>query len=79
MVTTIKTTVIIPNYNGMNYLPDCLASLEALEESFAVCVVDNGSTDGSVEWLQAYEQKQKPVQTVFLPESDRRTHPMSFC
>lgn len=74
----------------MNYLPDCLASLEALEESFAVCVVDNGSTDGSVEWLQAYEQKQKPVQTVFLPENtgfcgavntgtDRRTHPMSFC
>ena len=53
----------------MNYLPDCLASLEALEESFAVCVVDNGSTDGSVEWLQAYEQKQKPVQTVFLPEN----------
>ena len=53
----------------MNYLPDCLASLEALEESFAVCVVDNGSTDGSVEWLQAYEQKQKLVQTVFLPEN----------
>lgn len=53
----------------MNYLPDCLASLEALEESFAVCVVDNGSTDGSVEWLQAYEQKQKPVQTVFLLEN----------
>lgn len=69
MDASIKTTVIIPNYNGMKYLPDCLASLEALREPFAICIVDNGSTDGSVEWLHAYEQKQKAVQILYLSEN----------
>lgn len=53
----------------MKYLPDCMASLEALQEAFAVCVVDNGSTDGSVEWLHTYEKKQKEVRIIYLPEN----------
>ena len=44
----MKTTVVIPNYNGKKYLADCLKSLEAAEkERPAVIVVDNGSSDGS--------------------------------
>ena len=69
MDNNIKTTVIIPNYNGMKYLPGCLASLEALEEPFAICIVDNGSADGSVEWLKQYSCKKKKIQTIFLPEN----------
>lgn len=64
----MKTTVIIPNYNGMTYLPDCLEALEKLEEEFAICVVDNGSTDGSVEFLQSYHGE-KPTQLIYLPEN----------
>ncbi|MCR5788928.1 MAG: glycosyltransferase family 2 protein [Lachnospiraceae bacterium] len=46
--TNIRTTVIIPNYNGRKYLPDCLHALKQQTVSdFQVCVVDNGSTDGS--------------------------------
>ncbi len=43
-----KTTVVIPNYNGIAYLEDCLTFLKRSKGvEFAVIVVDNGSTDGS--------------------------------
>ena len=46
----MRTTVIIPNYNGMKYIDNCLASLCTQEkEQFHTIVVDNGSTDGSRE------------------------------
>lgn len=47
-----KTTVIIPNYNGMKYLPQCIASLRRqTEQDFKILVVENASTDRSLEWL----------------------------
>src|SRR5208337_3369972 len=48
--------IIIVNYNGIRYLDDCLASLAETEYlDFHVILVDNGSTDGSVELvLQKY-------------------------
>lgn len=47
-----KVTVVIPNYNGIEYIKGCLEALYAQREGtckFRVLVVDNGSTDGSVE------------------------------
>ncbi|MDR1765760.1 MAG: glycosyltransferase [Lachnospiraceae bacterium] len=50
-----KVTVIIPNYNGIRFLEDCFAALEGQTfRDFDVIVVDNGSSDGSVEWLRGY-------------------------
>lgn len=52
-----EITVVIPNYNGMKYLPDCMQALENQEPGtpdFTVLVVDNGSKDGSVEYLKEY-------------------------
>lgn len=40
-------TVVIPNYNGMQYIQECLDSIFAGTYVPAVVVVDNGSTDGS--------------------------------
>ena len=45
-----KTTVIIPNYNGIRYLENCIKALlqkSDREASFDILIVDNGSTDGS--------------------------------
>lgn len=47
-----KISVVILNWNGRRYLYDCLTSLQAQTYTdFEVIMVDNGSTDGSVEWV----------------------------
>lgn len=51
---SMKTTVIIPNYNGMKYLKDCLTSLKEQNHVFAVIVVDNASQDGSAEYIASH-------------------------
>lgn len=61
----IKTTIIIPNYNGLSFMEPCFESLkEQTARDFKVLVVDNGSTDGSVEWL-----KEHRIPSVFLKEN----------
>lgn len=52
---SVEISVIIPNWNGRTYLEKCLSSLRNQEYlDFEVVVVDNGSTDGSVEFLHRY-------------------------
>ena len=51
----IRTTVIIPNYNGIDYLKTCLDSLEQSLDAankIKVIVIDNGSDDGSVQLIE---------------------------
>ena len=49
-----SVAVVIPNYNGKEYLDDCLVSLEKQTyRDFKVLVVDNASQDGSVEYIRA--------------------------
>lgn len=56
----MKATVVIPNYNGIRYLRDCLDALrKQSSQDFSVLVVDNGSTDGSYELLKEYPEVQK--------------------
>lgn len=47
-----KASVIIPNWNGESLLKDCLKSLrEQTFTDFEIILVDNGSTDGSLEYV----------------------------
>ena len=46
----MKTTIIIPNYNGLSFMEPCFEALEKqTTKDFKILVVDNGSTDGSAE------------------------------
>lgn len=48
-------SVVITNYNGWRYLPDCLSSLAAQTyRDFETIMVDNASTDGSVEFVEEH-------------------------
>lgn len=48
-----RVTVIIPNYNGMKYIKGCLDSLASQSmDDFDIILVDNASTDGSVEYVE---------------------------
>ncbi len=51
-------TVIIPTYNGEKYLPAALDSILAQSESdVEYIVVDDGSTDTTLEIIKTYQQK----------------------
>jgi len=48
-----KSTVVIPNYNGIKYIQACLESLySGTVTDIDVIVVDNGSNDGSMELVR---------------------------
>lgn len=50
--SSVKISVIIPNFNGLRFLKTCLDSLRKQSfGDFEVIVVDNGSSDGSIEYL----------------------------
>lgn len=60
-----KVTVIIPNYNGLQFMEPCLKALEGQNyKEFDLLVVDNGSQDGSGEWL-----RERGIPTLFLGEN----------
>lgn len=58
--------MIVVNWNRRPLLQACLASLERPQGStFEVVVVDNGSTDGSLDWLRQYtEHAPYPVRII---------------
>lgn len=59
--------IIIPNWNGWTMLQTCLASLELqTSKNFSVTVVDNGSTDQSV---QLIHHQFPSVKCISLPEN----------
>ena len=50
-----EVTVIIPNYNGIQYIGDCLDSLLNQTMEADIIVVDNASTDGSKDIVKKYK------------------------
>lgn len=51
----MSVSIVIPNYNGMAYLKECLGALEKQTfKDFEIIIVDNASTDDSVRWIEAY-------------------------
>lgn len=72
-----EITIVIPNYNGMKYLPECLEALAKQNPTgpdFKVIVVDNGSTDGSVAFLQAGKWDKPDLECIFLNENTGFCH-----
>ena len=50
-----KATIVIPNINGKGWLKDSIESVYAqTEQDFQLIVVDNGSTDESLEQARSY-------------------------
>lgn len=59
-----KVSIIMVNYNGKTDLESCLESLKKQTYSdFEIIIVDNGSTDGSVEFLKTRFPYVKVIET----------------
>jgi GT2 family glycosyltransferase len=66
-VSECRVNVIIPNWNGMKWLPGCLEALASQDfKDFAVTLIDNGSNDGSVDWLT---ETYPDIQIIQFPEN----------
>jgi GT2 family glycosyltransferase len=52
-LATIKTSIVVVNYNGRKWLERCLgAAIAQLEPDDELVLVDNGSNDDSVDWVR---------------------------
>lgn len=73
-----EITVVIPNYNGIRFLKECLDSVFAQAADtpgYRVLVVDNGSTDGSLELLREHYPR---VHVEALPENTGFCHAVNI-
>jgi hypothetical protein len=62
-----RVTVVIPNWNGERFLKPCLSSLrDQFFEDFETLLVDNGSTDGSLDFVTEHFPE---VKTISLGEN----------
>lgn len=62
----VRTTVVIPNYNGMAYVDHCLSTLLKSTVPIAVILVDNGSADGSNDYVREHFPS---VKMIAFPEN----------
>jgi len=57
-----KFSIILPVYNGGNYVKECVNSILAQSvQEFDLCVIDNNSKDGTVQWLQSINDERLKV------------------
>ena len=49
---SVKVSVVVPNWNGIDSLAPCLDSLLGQSKACRIIVVENGSKDGSLEFVQ---------------------------
>lgn len=58
----LEASVIIPNWNGKHLLNICLSSLQKQKlKNFETIVMDNGSTDGSADYIKKYFPKVRVI------------------
>lgn len=63
----MKTSIVILTHNKLDYTKQCIESIRQYtrEGTYEIIVIDNHSTDGTVEWLKA----QTDIRTIFNDEN----------
>jgi len=58
-------SIVIPNYNNERYLPKCLEScINQIYNNIEIIVVDDCSTDGSIQVIQYYQKKDSRIKLI---------------
>lgn len=69
----VEYTIAICNYNEADSVEQSVDSvLSQVDDRFEVLVVDDGSTDGSVEILERMEENHEKLRVIALPPDDSR-------
>lgn len=73
-----KVAIIVLNWNGWRDTIECLESLQRITyPNYQVILVDNGSTDDSVERIKAWARGESPVESKFF-KYDPGTKPVQW-
>jgi GT2 family glycosyltransferase len=66
------TYIIILNYNGWKDTIECLESLKCIQEDYKIVLIDNKSTDNSIDKLEKWIQNQKELSSnlIFITSSE---------
>ena len=71
-MTDPRISIIVLSYNKLDYTRRCLQSyLNSSHQSFEIIVVDNGSDDGSLEWLREFSGS-TPVDVKIIANTENR-------
>ena len=65
-------SVVIPVYNAKKYLPSCLHSVAEQTigtDKLEIVIVDDGSTDGSTDYLREFAESRPNVKLICLPQN----------
>src|SRR5947209_4563565 len=61
--SSARASAVVPNWNGRQWLPRCLEAIAAQELPFCeVLIVDNGSRDGSLDYLKAEHPRVRVIE-----------------
>jgi len=70
MLKTPELSIVIPAYNERKVLPICYSRvtevLDGLNKSYEIIFVDDGSKDGSADYLAGLAQQNNPVKAIYL-------------
>lgn len=78
MKDEIGVSVIIPNYNCLASLPRAIESVRSQNVTVEIIIIDDGSTDGSREWLKS-QGDVKVIHTHRLGASGARNMAITHC
>ncbi len=64
MSDRVPVSVIIPNYNSGNYLSECILSINSSTPPVEIIIIDDCSTDGSLNVARAIEKEHNNVRVI---------------
>ena len=74
MVNLEEVTLVIPSYNNLKYLKKCYRVFRKHYPKTPLVLIDDGSTDGTGEWLQSLDDNQLQV----VVEKERLGHTIRY-
>ena len=68
---TSRTLVVIPNYNGLRFLPDCMEALSRQTvRDFTTLVIDNASGGEDITWLRTWQAEDPARRKLLLNDAN---------
>lgn len=69
MADARKVSIIVLTHNQLDFTKQCFQKLFDTTNSYELLIIDNASTDGTIEYLQELEAQHKQVRVILNPQN----------